>query len=64
MTPNQILGELDRFRHRSPSPMTSANVMSNVAGTGLGGWSGLAQEVIGLLILYLTSCPHVVEFFS
>ncbi|XP_009614149.1 KH domain-containing protein At3g08620 [Nicotiana tabacum] len=44
MTPNQILGELDRFRHRSPSPMTSANVMSNVAGTGLGGWSGLAQE--------------------
>uniref|UniRef100_M1CNF1 KH domain-containing protein n=1 Tax=Solanum tuberosum TaxID=4113 RepID=M1CNF1_SOLTU len=44
MMPNQGFGELDRFRHRSPSPMTSPNLMSNVGGTGLGGWSGLAQE--------------------
>lgn len=57
MMPNQGFGELDRFRHRSPSPMTSPNLMSNVGGTGLGGWSGLAQEVISIVILYLTSCP-------
>ncbi|KAF3685606.1 KH domain-containing protein [Capsicum annuum] len=44
MMPSQGFGELDRFRHRSPSPMTSANFMSNVGGTGLGGWGGLAQE--------------------
>ncbi|WMV51723.1 hypothetical protein MTR67_045108 [Solanum verrucosum] len=48
MMPNQGFGELDRFRHRSPSPMTSPNLMSNVGGTGLGGWSGLAQEPASL----------------
>ena len=26
--------------------MASSNLMSNVAGTGLGGWNGLPQEVI------------------
>lgn len=38
--------EFDRFRHRSPSPMASSNIMSNVAGAGLGGWNGLPQEVL------------------
>ncbi|PSS23889.1 KH domain-containing protein [Actinidia chinensis var. chinensis] len=44
MMPNQGFGELDRLRHRSPSPMASSNLMSNIAGTGLGGWNGLPQE--------------------
>ncbi|XP_059668170.1 KH domain-containing protein At2g38610-like isoform X2 [Cornus florida] len=44
MLPNQGLGELDRLRHRSPSPMASSNLMPNVAGTGFGGWNGLPQE--------------------
>nr|GMC85926.1 KH domain-containing protein At2g38610 [Ipomoea batatas] len=44
MVPNQGFGELDRLRHRSPSPMASTNLMSNVAGAGLGGWNGLPQE--------------------
>ncbi|KAL2479369.1 KH domain-containing protein [Abeliophyllum distichum] len=42
--PNQGFGELDRLRHRSPSPMSSSNLLSNVAGTGLAGWNGLPQE--------------------
>lgn len=46
MLPNQGFGELDRLRHRSPSPMGSANLMSNVTGAGLSGWNGLPQEVI------------------
>ncbi|CAK9184834.1 unnamed protein product [Ilex paraguariensis] len=48
MMPNQGFGELDRLRHRSPSPMASSNLMSNVAGTGLGGWNGLPQEKLQL----------------
>ncbi|XP_059305189.1 KH domain-containing protein At2g38610-like [Lycium ferocissimum] len=44
MLPNQGFGELDRLRHRSPSPMGSANLMSNVAGAGLSGWNGLPPE--------------------
>ncbi|KAF3684083.1 KH domain-containing protein [Capsicum annuum] len=44
MLPNQGFGELDRLRHRSPSPMGSANLMSNVTGAGLSGWNGLPQE--------------------
>lgn len=58
MMPNQGFGELDRFRHRSPSPMTSANLMSNVGGTGLGAWSGLAQEVISFTI-YIRHVVHL-----
>lgn len=54
MLPNQGFGELDRLRHRSPSPMGSANLMSNVAGAGLGGWNGLPQEVIVFFMLSLT----------
>ncbi|KAL3531586.1 hypothetical protein ACH5RR_005107 [Cinchona calisaya] len=44
MMPNQGFGDLDRLRHRSPSPMASSNLMSNVAGTGIAGWNGLPQE--------------------
>ncbi|KAL0310108.1 UNVERIFIED_CONTAM: KH domain-containing protein [Sesamum calycinum] len=44
MMPNQSFGELERLRHRSPSPMASSNLLSNVAGTGLTSWNGLPQE--------------------
>ncbi|KAL3536622.1 hypothetical protein ACH5RR_005083 [Cinchona calisaya] len=44
MMPNQGFGDLDRLRHRSPSPMASSNLMSNVSGTGISGWNGLPQE--------------------
>lgn len=44
MISNQGFGDFDRLQHRSPSPMASSNLMSNVAGTGLGGWNGLPQE--------------------
>ncbi|KAF7845192.1 KH domain-containing protein [Senna tora] len=44
MMSNQGFGDIDRLRHRSPSPMASSNLMSNVAGTGLGGWNNLPPE--------------------
>ncbi|KAJ8898840.1 hypothetical protein K2173_008149 [Erythroxylum novogranatense] len=44
MMSNQGFGDFDRLRHRSPSPMASSNLISNAAGTGLGGWNGLPQE--------------------
>ncbi|XP_010553190.1 PREDICTED: KH domain-containing protein At2g38610 [Tarenaya hassleriana] len=44
MMSNHGIGEIDRLRHRSPSPMASSNLMSNVPNTGLGGWTGLSQE--------------------
>ncbi|XP_038686833.1 KH domain-containing protein At2g38610-like isoform X1 [Tripterygium wilfordii] len=44
MMSNQGFGDFDRLRHRSPSPMASSNLMSNVPGSGLGGWNGLPQE--------------------
>ncbi|XP_057435445.1 KH domain-containing protein At2g38610-like isoform X2 [Lotus japonicus] len=44
MLSNQGFGDFDRLRHRSPSPMASSNIMSNVSGTGLGGWNSLQQE--------------------
>jgi protein quaking len=44
MMSNQGFGDFDRLRHRSPSPMASSNLMSNVSNTGLGGWNGLSQE--------------------
>lgn len=53
MMPNQGFGDFDRLRHRSPSPMASSNLMSNVGGTGLGGWNGLPQEVSVLLFSIL-----------
>ncbi|XP_057801080.1 KH domain-containing protein At3g08620-like isoform X2 [Salvia miltiorrhiza] len=47
MLPNHSFSELERLRHRSPSPMASANSLSNVAGTGLASWNGLPQERLG-----------------
>lgn len=44
MMPNHGFGELERLRHRSPSPMASSNLLSNAGGTGLAGWNGLTQE--------------------
>ncbi|GER44306.1 RNA-binding KH domain-containing protein [Striga asiatica] len=44
MMPNQSFGEFERLRHRSPSPMASSNLLSNVAGTGLASWNGLPHE--------------------
>ncbi|KAL0844524.1 hypothetical protein Bca101_017770 [Brassica carinata] len=46
MMSNQGFGDFDRLRHRSPSPMASSNLISNVSNTGLGGggWNGLSQE--------------------
>ncbi|KAF8394792.1 hypothetical protein HHK36_018728 [Tetracentron sinense] len=41
---NQGFGDFDRLQQGSPSPMSSSNLMSNVGGTGLGGWNGLPQE--------------------
>lgn len=55
MLPNQGFGELDRLRHRSPSPMGSANLMSNVAGAGLSGWNGIPQEVIRFFFFNILS---------
>jgi len=50
MLPNQGFGDFDRRQHRSPSPMASANIMSNIHGGGYGGWNGLHQEVSILLM--------------
>ncbi|KAL1539502.1 KH domain-containing protein-like protein [Salvia divinorum] len=48
MVPNHSFSELERLRHRSPSPMASANSLSNVAGTVLASWNGLLpQERLG-----------------
>lgn len=44
MMPNHNFSELERLRHRSPSPMASTNSLSNVPGTGLASWNGLQQE--------------------
>lgn len=44
MLPNQGFGDFDRRQHRSPSPMASANIMSNIHGGGYGGWNGMQQE--------------------
>ncbi|XP_062168276.1 KH domain-containing protein At2g38610-like isoform X1 [Alnus glutinosa] len=44
MMSNQGFGDFDRLRHRSPSPMASSNLISNVTGTGFGSWNGLPQE--------------------
>ncbi|RZC82618.1 hypothetical protein C5167_045404 [Papaver somniferum] len=44
---NQGFNEFDRMQHGSPSPMASSNHMSNIGGTGLGGWNSLQQERLG-----------------
>lgn len=58
MMSNQGFGDFDRLRHRSPSPMASSNLISNVTGTGFGSWNGLPQEVIVYLIFSISIwCP-------
>ncbi|XP_038905002.1 KH domain-containing protein At3g08620-like isoform X1 [Benincasa hispida] len=44
MMSNQGFSDFERLRHRSPSPMASTNLVSNISGTGFGGWNGLPQE--------------------
>ncbi|KAG8481427.1 hypothetical protein CXB51_026227 [Gossypium anomalum] len=56
MMANQGFGDFDRLRHRSPSPMASSNLMSNVSGTGLGGWNSLTQEAMSKGLLLFHSC--------
>ncbi|KAJ6803584.1 KH domain-containing protein SPIN1-like [Iris pallida] len=46
--PNHGFGDYDRMHQGSPSPMASPNHVSGIGGTGLGGWSGLQQERLGL----------------
>ncbi|KAJ9544785.1 hypothetical protein OSB04_024492 [Centaurea solstitialis] len=41
MLQNQGINELDRLRHRSPSPMASLDLISHAPGTG---WNGFPQE--------------------
>jgi protein quaking len=55
MLSNQGFGDFDRLQHRSPSPMASSNLMSNVSGTGMGAWNSLQQEVTALKLLIITS---------
>ncbi|KAF4360536.1 hypothetical protein F8388_000835 [Cannabis sativa] len=57
MMSNQGFGDFDRLRHRSPSPMASSNLMSNVSGTGLGGWNGLPQESYAQFLQRLSGPP-------
>ena len=45
MVSNQGFGDFDRMQHGSPSPIVSSNLIPNVGGTSLGGWSGLQHEV-------------------
>ncbi|CAO2815933.1 unnamed protein product [Amaranthus hypochondriacus] len=44
MLPSQGFGDFDRRQHRSPSPMASANIVSNIHGGGYGVWNGLHPE--------------------
>ncbi|KAJ8761665.1 hypothetical protein K2173_004441 [Erythroxylum novogranatense] len=57
MMSNQGFGDFYRLRHRSPSPMASSNLISNVAGTGLGGWNGLPLEWTSWNDNGLAKCP-------
>ncbi|KAJ4970964.1 hypothetical protein NE237_004063 [Protea cynaroides] len=49
MVSNQGFGDYDSSQHRSrsPSPMTSSNLMPNAIGTGLNVWNGLQHERLG-----------------
>ncbi|KAB2630392.1 KH domain-containing protein [Pyrus ussuriensis x Pyrus communis] len=49
MMSNQGFGDFDRMRHRSPSPMASSNLISNVTGTGM---------VAGMDFLQRLGGPH------
>lgn len=62
MMPNLGFNELDGLRHRSPSPMSSSNLLSNVAG-----WNGLPQEVVGFLVQLVSRVsynPYSVDAIS
>ena len=61
MMSNQGFGDFDRLRHRSPSPMASSNIMSNVTGAGLGGWNGLPPEVI--IFMLQLAYPMFIHIF-
>ena len=63
MLSNQGFGDFDRLRHRSPSPMASSNLMSNVSGTGLGGWNSLQQEVTAFKLSVVASELYILIFF-
>lgn len=63
MLPNQGFGDLDRLRHRSPSPMASSNLMSNVAGTGIAGWNALPQEVFCVVLSGISNPVGLYSFF-
>jgi len=63
MLSNQGFGDFDRLRHRSPSPMASSNLMSNVSGTGLGGWNSLQQEVTAFKLSIVASELYILNFF-
>ncbi|CAH2049793.1 unnamed protein product, partial [Thlaspi arvense] len=41
---NQELSDYERLQRGSPSPMASSELLPNLGGTGLGGWSGLPFE--------------------
>lgn len=45
MVPNHGFGDYDRLHHRSPSPMSSPNIRSNLGAPVLGPWNTLQQEV-------------------
>ncbi|PKA51147.1 KH domain-containing protein [Apostasia shenzhenica] len=45
MVPKKGFGDYDRMQYRSPSPMASPKLISNISGAGLSGWNVLQQEV-------------------
>lgn len=48
LVPNHGFGDYDRLHHRSPSPMSSPNIRSNLGGPVLGPWNTLQQERLGI----------------
>ena len=61
MMSNQNFGDLDRLRNRSPSAMASSNFMSNVAGTGLGGWNPQEVELLKFVTFAYTSILYYID---
>lgn len=49
MISNHGYGDIERLRHRSPSPMASSNFIS---GASLSAWNGLHHEVVIYLLFY------------
>ncbi|KAF5195228.1 Kh domain-containing protein [Thalictrum thalictroides] len=48
MVSNPGFGDYDRIHHGSPSPMSSSNLMGNIASSGLPAWNNLLQERLGV----------------